>query len=68
MKIVRIEADLTEAEAWEYAQFLKRVWRRDYLPFTTGAPTGPTESEAYLMASAGEKIRDGLARAGYAPR
>lgn len=61
---VRVTVDLTKREAWEFAQFLKRVGFSDYRalcePYNTDAP--------YLMIDAGEKIRAALARQGFAPR
>ena len=62
MKTVRIETTLTDAEAWEFAQFLKRVCFSDYRAHAS------SEVEAYRMVQAGERIRDALAEAGYAPR
>lgn len=63
-KTVRITAELTEDEAWEYAQFLKRVTHNDYKelcePYNQEGP--------YRMIAAGEKIREALKKAGYAPR
>lgn len=63
-KTVHITVELTATEAWEYAQFLKRVGREDYKglcePYNTEGP--------YQMVAAGEKIRDALEKAGYAPR
>lgn len=61
---VRITVELTDAEAWEYAQFLKRVGHSDYKALCEpGNAEGP-----YRMIDAGEKIRKALAEAGYAPR
>ncbi len=63
-KIVRLTVELTDAEAWEYAQFLKRVARSDYQALCEpGNEEGP-----YQMMDAGEKIRVALAKAGYSPR
>jgi hypothetical protein len=59
---VKIEATLTDAQAWEFAQFLKRVCFSDYRAHAT------SEAEAYRMVEAGERIRAALADAGYAPR
>ena len=63
-KTVTITATLTDAEAWEFAQFLKRVTRSEYKalcePYNE---TGPD-----LMQSAGDKIQKALAEAGYTPR
>ena len=60
--IVVVTVELSDAEAWEFAQFLKRVGLSDYRPLAEGGNT------AALMLSAGEKIRAALADVGYAPR
>jgi hypothetical protein len=62
MKTLQITIVLTEAEAWEFAQFLKRVCFSDYRGCAT------SDAEAYLMRDAGEHIRRALADQGYAPR
>jgi len=62
MRTVEIQVTLTDAQAWEFAQFLKRVCFNDYRQHAT------SEAEAYRMVEAGERIREALADAGYAPR
>jgi hypothetical protein len=62
MKTVEITVTLTDAQAWEFAQFLKRVSFREYRNNAT------CDDEAYLMRDAGEFIRRALAEQGYAPR
>jgi len=62
MQTVEIQVTLTDAQAWEFAQFLKRVYYSDYREHAT------SEAEAYRMVEAGERIREALAEAGYAPR
>ena len=62
MKTVEITVTLTDAQAWEFAQFLKRVCVSDYRAHAT------FDDEAYVMCDAGEQIRRALAEAGYAPR
>jgi hypothetical protein len=62
MNTVEITVTLTETEAWEYAQFLKRVCFSDYRSCAT------SDAEAYHMRDAGEHIRRALAEQGYAPR
>lgn len=62
MQSVEIQVILTEPQAWELAQFLKRVYYSDYRQHATG------EEAAYQMVNAGERIREALAQAGYAPR
>ena len=62
MKTVEIQVMLTDAQAWEFAQFLKRVCFSDYRNHAT------SDEEAYHMVNAGERIRCALAEKGYAPR
>ena len=62
MKTVEIQVTLTDEQAWEYAQFLKRVCFSDYRSHAT------SDEEAYQMVNAGERIRRALAERGYAPR
>jgi hypothetical protein len=61
-KTVPITAELTDAEALAFSQFLKRVSWGEY------RSNAVSEDEAYLMRDAGGKIRDALAEQGYAPR
>ena len=60
--IVEITLRLTDAQAWEFAQFLKRACFSDYRSHAT------SEAEACHMIDAGERIRSALAEHGYAPR
>ena len=62
MKTVEIRVVLTDAQAWEFAQFLKRVCFSEYRANAT------TDEEAYHMRDAGELIRSALAEQDYAPR
>jgi hypothetical protein len=62
MKTVEITVTLTDAQAWEFAQFLKRVCFSEYRHNAT------SDEEAYHMRDAGGLIRQALAEAGYAPR
>ncbi len=62
MKTIEITVTLTDAQAWQFAQFLKRVSFREYRNNAT------CDDEAYLMRDAGELIREALAEQGYAPR
>jgi hypothetical protein len=62
MKNVEIRVVLTDEQAWEFAQFLKRVC------FSDCERRATSEAEAYLMLEAGELIRQALAEQGYAPR
>ncbi len=59
---VRLDFDLTPAEALALAQFLKRVGVDDYRRLAVD------RDEAWLMLDAGERVRAALAAAGYAPR
>jgi hypothetical protein len=60
--LVEITVTLTDAQAWQFAQFLKRACFSDYRSHAT------SEAEAYRMIEAGEQIRAALASHGYAPR
>jgi len=62
MNTVEITITLTETQAWQFAQFLKRACFSDYRSHAT------SEAEAYHMIDAGEHIRCALAEQGYAPR
>jgi hypothetical protein len=62
MKTVEIKVVLTDAQAWDFAQFLKRVCFSEYRNNAT------SDDEAYRMHDAGEQIRSTLAEQGYAPR
>ena len=53
---------LTDQEAWDLAQFFKRTGFSDY------RSNAVDDAEAYRMLYAGEKIRNALAKLGYAPR
>ena len=57
-----IEVELPADLAWAFAEFLKRVGYRDYLPLAA------SEEEAWAMQDAGEKLRAALAEKGIAPR
>ena len=60
--LVEITVELTGAQAWEFAQLLKRACFSDYRSHAT------SDEKAYLMVHAGERIRQALAEQGYAPR
>jgi hypothetical protein len=62
MKTVEIKVVLTDAQAWDFAQFLKRVCFSEYRNNAT------SDDEAYRMRDADEQIRSALAENGYAPR
>ena len=57
-----IMIELTDAQAWAFAQFLKRVGRSDYRGLAVD------QDEAAAMLCAGEVIRKALADAGWSPR
>jgi hypothetical protein len=59
---VRLAVELTDAEAWNLAQFLKRV---GFSEFRTNAQN---DNEAYAMRDAADRVRVALAEVGYAPR
>jgi hypothetical protein len=59
---IEITVILTDAQAWQLAQFLKRACFGDYRSHAT------SDEEAYHMIDAGEHIRRALAEQGYAPR
>lgn len=68
-KTVKITAELTEAEAWQFAQFLKRSGYSDYEEKAAASlPAADRIESAYLMMYAGEKVRRALAEVGYNPR
>lgn len=62
MKHVTLEVELTEQEADDYAQFLKRVGFQEY------RQNAVDDAEAYRMLNVGEKVRKILAEHGFAPR
>ncbi|MFY9316658.1 MAG: hypothetical protein WAO95_14015 [Burkholderiales bacterium] len=61
-KPVRVAIELTDEQAWAFAQFLKRSTFDDY------RGRAVDKGETYAMIAAGEAIRKALADAGYAPR
>lgn len=63
-KTVKIEAELTEAQARQFAQFLKRVTFSDFE--RRSEPDNPDQPD--LMMQASEVLRQAFAQAGYAPR
>jgi hypothetical protein len=62
MDAIQITVVLTDAQAWQFAQFLKRSCFGDYRGHAT------SDEEAYQMIDACERIRRALAEKGYAPR
>jgi hypothetical protein len=61
-KYVRIELDLTAEDAWDLAQFLKRVGFREF------RINAANDDEAYRMRDAANLVRKALAQSGFAPR
>ena len=59
---VELTIRLSESEAWDLAQFLKRVGFGQFFA------AAQDEDEAYSMMFAAEKVRKALAEAGYSPR
>ncbi len=59
---INIAVTLTDEQAWQYAQLLKRISFNEYRHNAT------CDDEAYLMRDAGELIRRALAEQGYEPR
>lgn len=62
MKTLSMNVELTEQEAEDYAQFLKRVSFQEY------RTNAVDDLEAYRMLEVGEKIRKILAENGFSPR
>ena len=61
---VRLTVNLTQQQAWDLAQFLKRTAFSDVLRTTVGND----EEEAYAMLEGIRVIERALAEAGVAPR
>lgn len=61
-KTVTLAVELTDAQAWHLAQFLKRVG------FSAFCSNAENEDEAYVMRDAAGRVREALTDAGYAPR
>jgi hypothetical protein len=62
MNTIEITITLTDSQAWELAQFFKRVCFGDYRSCAT------SDTQAYHMRDAGDLIRRALSEHGYAPR
>lgn len=63
-ELVQLELELTETQAGQLAQFLKRCGFSDFLDKTVNE----NEEDAYLMQAAVLKVREALAEAGFEPR
>jgi hypothetical protein len=62
MNDITINVTFTDAEAWQYAQFLKRVGFADY------QEKAASQEGAYMMLAAGDKLREALREHEYSPR
>ena len=61
-KHIQLNVELTDEQAWDLAQFLKRV------TFSGFEARAVDEDEAYRMQAAAGAVRRALAEAGYEPR
>ena len=62
MNELQISFELTEQEAWDYAQFLKRVGFQEF------RANAQDDEEAYRMIAVSEKIRQAIRDVGINPR
>lgn len=62
IQTIAVPLELTEDEAWDFAQFLKRAGFSDY------RSNAVDQDEAYRMLYVGEKVRGALAHMGIDPR
>ena len=68
-KVVRIEVEMSEHEAYQLAQFAKRSTFSQYYERTEGhLPDEERKRRAYLMIGGIEAVKRALAEIGYAPR
>lgn len=69
MKHVTFTIELTDAEAWELAQFIKRVRFDQCFELTESWRSRPErEEQAYRMLYALDQVAGALKIVGYAPR
>ena len=69
MKHVTLTVELTDADAWELAQFIKRVrFDQCYELTESWRPRPEREEQAYRMLHALDQIAGVLTTVGYAPR
>lgn len=61
-KTISLAIELTEDQAWNLAQFLKRVGFSDF------RSNAQDNDEAYAMRDAADRVAVALREAGYAPR
>lgn len=57
-----IDIDVTDKQAWAFAQVLKRIGFSEYRHLSRD------DAEAYAALSASEAVREALAKNGYNPR
>ena len=62
MKQVTVMLELSDAQAWNLAQFLKRVGWHEF------RANAVDEDEAYAIREAVEEVQKALSNAGYKPR
>ena len=62
MKTLEIRVELTDAQAWDLAQFFARIGFADY------RNNASSDDETYAMRSAAEQVRRALTECGYAQR
>lgn len=68
-KLVRIDVEMSEEEAYQLAQFAKRSTFSQYYDRTEGhLPDEERTRRAYLMIGGIEALKRALAEIGYAPR
>ena len=60
--VITLHVELSAEQAWALAQLLKRIGWSDCRGLAEDEP------QAHLMIAAAERLRAGLAEAGYAPR
>jgi hypothetical protein len=62
VKTITLSVDLTDDEAWEMAQLMKRIGWSEWRDLST------SDDEADLMRTGCSKVQHALAEAGYSPR
>jgi hypothetical protein len=62
MKTLEIRVELTDAQAWDLAQFFQRVGFADY------RNNASSDDEACAIRNTGEQVRRALGECGYVPR
>jgi hypothetical protein len=62
LKTLEIRVELTDAQAWDLAQFFERIG------FADDRNNATSDDQAYAMRTAIEQVRCALAECGYEPR